>query len=113
MRRVLLVSPEDSIVKALEHEVKDRKEGFIHVLRHSGNDRQEYSVIFAPVARPGGFVPAKHFSRIEEVRAFLLDRLRVPPSSVEDAMVELAQKGTTSIFPVLVTTRQVKKLGLA
>jgi len=114
MRRIFLMSPEDPSVQELEKETKSRNEGFLHVLRHrdSGNG-QEYSVLFAPITGLGGAVPAKRFSAIAELRDFLVKRLRLRQRTVEDALDELNDEGHTSIFPVNLTVREIKKVGLA
>jgi hypothetical protein len=114
MRRIFLMSPKDPSVQELEKETKARNEGFLHVLWHrgSGNGR-EYSVLFAPITGSGGAVPAKYFSAIGELRDFLVRRLRLRQRTVEDALDELNDEGHTSIFPVSLTAREVRKLGLA
>jgi hypothetical protein len=58
-------------------------------------------------------VPAKHFSGLRALRDFLIHRLHMKSSSVEDAIVEIGVKGSASIFPVHLTPRLAKELGLA
>ena len=114
MRRVFLRSPEDALVKALEQEIRDRKEGAIHILEYGAPDHnKQYSVIFAPFAGPGGAVPAKRFASFEELRGFLDRRLHIRRSSVDEALAELTRRGSASIFHVQLTTREARKLGLA
>ena len=116
MLRVSVLSPEASVVKALEQEVKSRTEGNIHILSHGPkgpNYEKEFSVIFAPFAGPGGAVPAKRITSLVELRKFLEERLHIQKTSVEEALHELARKGHTSLFNVQLTNRQRKKLGLA
>jgi hypothetical protein len=112
IRRVFLMSPETPLVKDLAQEAKERKEGFIHVMCHSGNNNG-YSVMFAPTTVPGGSMRARHFSRQDELQHFLLQRLHIKPSLVEDALAELKVSGSTSIFPVQLTLREAKRLELA
>ncbi len=109
MRRVFLKSPQDGLVKSLEQELKQRAEGFLHLLRH-GNG--QYSVIVAPISGRGGAVPARHFPGISELREFLEKELRLRPSSIEDAIGELQQRGSTSIYPFRFGARHLKRLGL-
>jgi hypothetical protein len=116
IRRVSVLSPNDSLVKTLEHDIKVRTEGAIHIIGHD-QDRPKpdkvYSVIFAPFTGPGGAVPARHITGIGELGKFLKERLHIRETSVEEALAELARKGSTSIFNVQLTNREAKKLGLA
>lgn len=114
IRRLSIRSPEDPLVKDLQHEAKERTEGSIHIVDYSspsGND--EYSVIFAPYTGPGGAVPAKRLSGREELRKFLKNRLHIWPAVVDEALAELARKGNASIPQVQLTTREARRLGLA
>ena len=116
MLRVSVLSPSDRVVKALEQEVKNQTEGNIHILAHDRkrpNHEKEYSVIFAPFAGPGGAVPAKHITGLVALRKFLEESLHIRKTSVEEALLELARKGDTSIFNVQLTSREKKRLGLA
>lgn len=114
IRRVFVMSPEDTLVKTLERDVKVRKEGAIHILAHpKANREKEFSVIFAPFAGPGGAVPAKHVASVGQLREFLERRIHVQKSSVDDTLAELARKGNASIFNVQLTNREAKRLGLA
>jgi len=115
MLRVSVLSPDARVVKALAQEVKDQTEGNIHILAHHGKPSHEkdYSVIFAPFAGTGGAIPAKHITGLAELRKFLEERLHIRKTSVEEALLELARKGDTSIFNVQLTKRERKRLGLA
>jgi hypothetical protein len=112
MRRVFLVSPNDPVVQELEQEIRTRSEGFIHIIRHIDRQRDSYSVIFAPISGAGGAVPTKHVSSLQSLREFLIYRLHLKHSSVEDALAEIGLKGSSSIFPVHLTARLTKQLGL-
>jgi len=113
MLRVSFKSPNDSVVKTLERETSDEREGAIHVLRHGGpHDGGGYSVVFAPYLGPGGAVPARRFSRVEDLREFLLRTLRLGSRSVDDALEELAHRGSASIRPVSLKVRELKRAGL-
>ncbi len=112
--RLSVRSPGDPLVKALEQELKDRREGVIHIVGGTRpNGSKEYSVIFAPFTGKGGAVPAKRLPGLKELREFLDKRVHIRPTSVDEALAELARKGSTSIFQVQLTTREAKKLGLA
>ena len=112
--RLSVRSPGDAVVKAIEQELKDRKQGTIHIVDLGGpNGRKEYSVIFAPYTGKGGAVPSKRLSGLEQLREFLEKRLHIWRSSVDEALAELDRKGNASISQVQLTTREAKKLGLA
>ncbi len=113
MRRVFVRSPEDEIVKALQQEAREQRQGFVHLLRHPGpNNGKRYSLIFAPITGRGGPVPARRFSRLEDLREFLAEDLHLRSSSIEEALDEMARSGASSISPVSLTARTIKKLGL-
>jgi len=112
MRRIIIKSPADPIVKALQQEVKEQKQGTAYVLKHGS----EYSLIFPaafPLTGAGGPVPVARFATPEELRLFLARELHVRPSSIEDALDEVTHSGSASIYPVTLTSRDVKRLGLA
>ena len=114
IRRVFLKSPTDLSVKALEAEVKVKREGAIHILAYNRPNRSKrYSVIFAPFAGPGGAVPSKQFDGADKLRAFLEEEIRISRSSVDEAFAELERKGSSSIFHVQLTRREAKRFGLA
>jgi hypothetical protein len=102
------MSPDDPLVKTLQREAKEQRQGFIHILRHGS----EYALIFAPHYGPGGAVPARHFPNREELKQFLIDDLHVRPTSIDEAFDEIRRSGAGSISPVTMTARQTKKLGL-
>jgi len=111
MRRIFFMSPNDSRVKSLEEPFT---EGRLHLLQ--GRDRagtEEYAAFFAPLLGSGGAVPARRFSRLDELRNFLVRTLRIPPRSVDDALDELNTRGSATILPVSLTARELKKAGLA
>ena len=112
IRRVSVLSPDDSLVKTLERELKVRTEGSIHLValdRH----QKVYSVIFSPYTGPGGAVPARRITGLAELRTFLEKDLHIGKTSVDDALAELDRKGNTSIFNVQLTNREAKNRGLA
>lgn len=111
MRRLFLKSPNDPQVSAIEREVKEQNEGFIHILKHTTRNRTEYSLIFAPVTRSGA-VPMKPFSSLQELDVFLSDDLGIRRGNIDEALHDVDRTGATSIHPVTLTTRQIKKLAL-
>ena len=114
MRRVFLRSPSDPLVKTLLSDVKEKREGFLHILKHNGRGTPvEYSVIFAPIAGQGGSVPARRFTDVEELTGFLSDDIGVRRSALEEALDEVKRSDSTSIYPVTLTARQMKRLGLS
>lgn len=113
MRRVVLKSPNDSLVKLLQQEARTQWDGFVHILRHHGNGKaQEYSLVFTPITRED-FAPVQRFGVLEDLKTFLTEDLHLNPNSFEGALDEMRRTGAGSIYPVTLTTRQIKKLGLA
>jgi hypothetical protein len=108
MRRVFIRSPEDPLVKTLQREAKEQHQGSVHVLKHGS----EYSLIFPPFYGAGGSVSARRFSSIEDLKQFLTDDLHLRRNSIDEAVDEIRRSGAGSIYPVTMTGRQAKKLGL-
>jgi hypothetical protein len=113
MRRVFLISPSDSLVKLLQQEARTQWDGFVHILRHHGNGKaQEYSLVFTPVTRED-FASVRRFAALGDLKLFLTEDLHLDLSSFQGALDEMRRTGAGSIYPVTLTTRQIKKLGLA
>jgi hypothetical protein len=113
MRRVFLKSPDDPLVKLLQQESRMQWDGFVHILRHHGNGKaQEYSLVFTPIMHEGA-APVQRFSTLDDLKSFLREDLRLNPNSFDGALDEMRRTGAGSIYPIALTTRQVKKLGLA
>jgi hypothetical protein len=114
MRRVRVTSPDDPMAKALQQQVREPRDGVVHILKqaHAKNGEQ-YSLIFAPIAGPGGALPARRFSTLDDLRLFLAKDLHLRSSSIEDAIDEMKRTRASSIHPVSLAIRQAKKLGLA
>lgn len=114
VRRLFVKSPNDPLVKALEHERAANIEGTIFLNYYNGHSKKNlYSAVFAPFAGPGGAVPARHFSDKEELYDFLENDLRLSRSRAEEALAELHHRYHTWISYVQLTKRNAKKLGLA
>jgi hypothetical protein len=112
MRRVFLMSPGDALVGRFLEESRTHWDGFVHILRNQGNGRpEEFSLVFAPVTQDG-FAPVKPFSTLDALKSFLIENLHVNSTSLQEALHELRRTGAGSIYPVTLTTRQMKKLGL-
>ena len=113
IRRVFLQSPSDPTVKILEKDIVNKAEGTVHVVRYGQNNHSTYySVIFTPFAGPGGAVPSRRFVGVEQLRIFLEKDLYISRSSVEEALSELNHKPSTLIFPVQLTRKELRRLGL-
>jgi hypothetical protein len=116
IRRVLLKSPSDPSVRALEAEVKVKTEGEIYIFVNTlypSIDQCSYSVIFAPFSGPGGAIPSRRFDRLNLLQTFLEDEIGLSQSLVDETIDELKRKGSASVFHVQLTRREAKKLGLA
>jgi hypothetical protein len=113
MRRVFLKSPDDPLVKLLQQEARTQWDGFVHILRRHGNGKaQEYSLVFTPITRED-FAPVRRFTTIDDLQSFLTEDLHLNPNLFQGALDEMRRTGAGSIYPVTLTTRQIKKLGLA
>lgn len=112
IRRLFVKSPNDPMVKDLEREVRQIKEGSIHIVGSSGRDEQ-YLIVFAPYVGPGGALPAKHISGRDHLRKFLELRLQIDSPTVESALSDLLRRRSTSIYNVQLTIRDAKRMGLA
>jgi hypothetical protein len=111
MRRVFLKSPEDSLVKLLQQEAGSQWDGFVHILRHHANGKgQEYSLVFSPVTRDG-FARVQRFSKLDDLQSFMSEELQLNPNILQSALDDMKRTGAGSIYPVTLTTRQIKKLG--
>lgn len=114
IRRVILKSPNDPFVKLLQHlqqqETRTEWRGFVHILQHRGNGKEQaYSIVFTPSTSEGA-APVLRFSTVDDLRSFLADELHVNTNSVQDALAEMRRTGAASIFPVTLSTRRLKKL---
>jgi hypothetical protein len=114
IRRIFLKSPDDPLVKSLEREIMAKSEGAVHILaeNRNANTERRYSVIFAPFAGPGGAVPSRRFVGEDSLRGFLENDLYISRSSIDEAISELHRKGSTSLFNVQLTRKELRKLRL-
>ncbi|GEM_PF-3876870 len=61
----------------------------------------------------GGASPSLQMNGIENIRQFLLKKLRTYGAIVEAALEELSTKGSTSILNVQLSHSELRRLGLA
>lgn len=112
--RVRVTSPDNPLAKVPQPRVREPRDGFVHILKQSRpKNGDQYSLIFAPIAGPGGALPARRFSTIDGLKLFLAHDLHLKSSSIEDAIDEMTRTGASSIHPVSLEIRHARKLGLA
>lgn len=112
MRRVFLRSPNDPIVKALQREAAEQNQGFLYVMKQPNRNKTLYSLMFAPTSSPGGAAPVKPFETLGELREFMTDNLSLKPNAVDELIGEMERTEVGSLYPVTLTTRQIKRFGL-
>lgn len=114
MRRVRVTSPDNPLAQSPQRNAREPREGFVHILKQARpKNGDQYSLIFAPISGPGGALPAKRFSTLDDLRLFLAKDLHLRSGSVEDAIDEMKRTGASSVHPVSMAIRQARKLGLA
>jgi len=65
----------------------------------------------APVTRSAA--PVRRFSGPDDLQSFLADDLRLNHDAIRAALDEAKQSGAGTIYPLILTTRQIRKLGLS
>lgn len=114
IRRVRVTSPDNPLARAPQQNIREPREGFVHILKQARpKNGDQYSLIFAPIAGPGGALPARRFSTLDDLRTFLAHDLHLGSCSIEDAIGEMKRVGASSVHPVSLGIRHAKKLGLA
>jgi hypothetical protein len=114
IRKLFVKSPDDPFAQELIRQLKLMTEGTIHVIRNKpGVNSPQYSVVFAPYLGTGGAIPSVRLQDDEELRSFLEKRLGISPYEVNQALNQLMQKGSASIFNVQLNLRKARKLNLA
>ena len=68
--------------------------------------------MFAPTSSPGGAAPVKPFETLGELREFMSDNLSLKPNAVDELIGEMERTEVGSLYPVTLTTRQIKRFGL-
>jgi len=110
---IVLLGPGDPLAQDLVRQLKLVAEGSIHLSKRNGNGPPRYSAVFTPYLGTGGAIPSVTLKNDQELRLFLEKRLGVLPYVVDQALSELAQRGTTTIPRVQLSLRRAKKLNLA
>src|SRR5258707_2218618 len=106
--------PDRRIDEEWVRQLKRMTDVTIHVIRNKpGVNSTQYSVVFAPYPGTGGAIPSVRLHDDEELRSFLEKRLGISPYEVSQALNQLIQKGSASIFNVQLNLRKVRKLNLA
>ena len=114
IRKLFVKSPDDPVARKLVEELKQTSEGAIHIVRNATtNGAPQYSLVFAPYVGSGGPIPSKSLSGKDDLRVFLEKRIGIHLFAVDQALAELAQRDSATIFNVRLNVRQVKKLNLA
>jgi len=114
IRNLYVRGPEDALARELIRELKLTTQGTIHIAGKAGkNGQAKYSMVFSPYLGSGGAIPSVSLRDDGELRSFLEKRLGVPTYAVNQAVVELAQKGAATIFNVPWNLRRAKRLNLA
>lgn len=114
IRKLSVKSPDDPFAKALVAELKRTNEGALHIVRNSTRSGvTQYTVVFAPYVGSGGAIPSKRIAGNVALRNFLEKRIGIHPSAVDQAMAELAQTESVTIFNVQLSQRRLKNLELA
>jgi hypothetical protein len=113
IRELFVVGPEDPLAQELVRQLKFITEGTIRVSKWNGGARAQYSVVFTPYLGTGGAIPSVQLNGVDELRSFLEKRLGILPYVVDQALEQLSQKGSASIFNVQLDLRRAKKLNLA
>lgn len=114
IRKLFVKSPDDPFAQELVRQLKMTTEGTIHIVRNTpGVNAPDYSVVFAPYVGSGGAIPSVRLQGEEELRDFLERRIGILPYAIDQALSQLTQKGSASIFNVQLNLRRAKKLNLA
>ncbi len=116
MLRISVYSSKDPLVLEMQENIKNRLHddtmiGFVSIAKHENTSA--YSVIFAPQYSgiQGGTVSAIQVHP-NDLEKFLSNVLRIKPSMVQDAMFELKNNSSTEIYPVSLSIRKARQLGL-
>jgi hypothetical protein len=106
------MSPDDAEVRALQHNMQTRWDGFVHLLHRPRNGKSaEYAVVFTPVTKEDA-APVQRFATLDDLKEFLSVDLHLPPSSMVGALEGVVRReGVGVIYPVAASLRQLRKLG--
>jgi len=113
IRRLFVKSPEDPIAKSLVQEIRTSSEGSVHIIADTTNNgRRQYAAVFAPYSGSGGPIPSVRLENDQKLKDFLGKRVGIAPYLIDQALSQLATKGSTSIFNVRLTLRRARALKL-
>jgi hypothetical protein len=114
IRKLVVKSPSDPVAQKLVDELKRTSEGSIHIVRNrTTNGLPEYTLVFAPYVGSGGPIPSKRLTGNADLRTFLERQLRIHPYVADQALTELGQTDSATIFNVQLSLRRARKLNLA
>jgi hypothetical protein len=114
IRKLFVKSPSDPVAQRLIEDLKRTSEGSIHVVSNTTRTGAvQYAVVFAPYVGSGGAIPSKHLMGNAQLRVFLEKRLGIDPYMVDQALAELTQRRSATIFNVQLSLRRAKRLNLA
>jgi len=112
--KIYAKSPADPVARKLIEELKRISKGSIHIIRSApNNSTPHFNVVFAPYLGSGGAIPSKRLVGENDLRVFLEKRLSVIPYFVDQALAELADRNSATIFNVELNSRRAKRLNLA
>ena len=113
VRRLFVKSPEDPIAKTLVQEIKSTSEGSVHIIRDTANNgHPQYAAVFAPYSGSGGPIPSVRLENDQKLRDFLGKRIGIAPYLIDQALTQLATKGSTSLFNVRLSLKRARALKL-
>lgn len=113
VRDLFVIGPEDPLARELTQQLKLFEEGTIRISKISENGSTQYAAVFAPYLGKDKAIPSVRLNNEAEVRSFLEKRVGIEPYAVNQALDQLAQKGSATIFNVQLNLRRAKKLNLA
>jgi hypothetical protein len=114
IRKLFVKSPSDPVAQKLIDELRRISEGSIHIVRsRTRNDTPQYALVFAPYVGSGGPIPSKTVTGNDELRMFLEKQLSIHQYIVDQALTELAQTDSATVFNVQLSLRRARKLNLA
>ena len=118
-RRISLVSDDDPLLEKVDTSIRLDEafayEGSIHIVQFpmpSAGRPPKYHVTFAPYRGPGGAVPAREFSELDQLKKFLRDEIGADEHHIRQTLGDLSLHRTTSIPNVHMETKDLRRLHL-
>ena len=113
IRRLFVKSPEDPLAKRLVQEIRTASEGSVHIIANTTNNgRRQYAVVFAPYSGSGGAIPSVRLENDQRLRDFLAKRVGIATYLIDQALSQLATRGSASIFNVRLSLKRARALRL-